>query len=401
MIKKLLMVALAGLLAQQSFAYMSSLVVAVSAPAITQNLGFDPALVGAYAGIMFAASTLSSLSSGPFIERFGPLRMAQTSLLLMGAGLLAATPGLLASFALSGVLIGSGTALSVPAGSHIIARHAPPRHAPLIFSIKQTGVPVGGILAGVIVPMLTLSYGWQGGFVGASVLCISLAVLLQPLRARLDDRRQPGTRLSLGAVVAGVGEVMRRPALRHLALASFAFVCAQIVFASFFVLNLVDGLGYDLAAAGGIFAAAQFTAIPARIFWGWIAGNWVSPRQVLAGLGMAIAASAVAMGMIDRSWPLWAITVLAMVYSASALSWHGVFLAQVARQLPAERVARVTGSVMAFTGMGQMIAPALFGAILATTGSYGYGFILAAAPAFAMGVVFLRPTPPDRAPPAA
>src|SRR5690606_37923259 len=110
-----------------------------------------------------------------------------------------------------GILVGSGTALSVPAGSHIIARHASPRHAPLIFSIKQTGVPVGGILAGVIIPMLALRYGWQGGFVGAAMLCFGLAVLLQPLRARLDDKRQPGARLSLGAVAAGVGEVMHRP----------------------------------------------------------------------------------------------------------------------------------------------------------------------------------------------
>ena len=37
--------------------------------------------------------------------------------------------------------IGIGSSVSTPASSHLLARYSPPKYAPLIFSVKQTGVP--------------------------------------------------------------------------------------------------------------------------------------------------------------------------------------------------------------------------------------------------------------------
>lgn len=47
---------------------------------------------------------------------------------------------------------GLGQAISTPSSSHLLGRLAPPRLAPLVFSIKQTGVPVGLMLGGVVAP---------------------------------------------------------------------------------------------------------------------------------------------------------------------------------------------------------------------------------------------------------
>ena len=74
----------------------------------------------------------------------------------------------------------------------------------------------------------------------------------------------------------------------------------------------------------------------------------------------------------------------------TAISWHGVLLAETARLAPSDKVAAVTGGVLSFTSIAMMIYPAIYGAILAATGSYAIGFALAAIPSFLAFVVFIR-----------
>ena len=75
----------------------------------------------------------------------------------------------------------------------------------------------------------------------------------------------------------------------------FAFVGLQSVFTSFFVLNLTEALGRDLATAGLAFSIAQFAAIPARIGWGWIASRFIRPRLLMAILGFTMSLAAALM----------------------------------------------------------------------------------------------------------
>ena len=65
------------------------------------------------------------------------------------------------SIALSAVAIGVGYGPITPASSHVLAKTTPRERMALMFSIKQTGVPAGTALAGLIVPPLTIAFGWQ------------------------------------------------------------------------------------------------------------------------------------------------------------------------------------------------------------------------------------------------
>lgn len=84
--------------------------------------------------------------------------------------------------------------------SHILARVAKPKELALVFSIKQSGAPLGGFLAGIIVPLVVLSSGWREALMVSAVLGTAAAILVQPLRAKADDDRQPGRRLSVHGV---------------------------------------------------------------------------------------------------------------------------------------------------------------------------------------------------------
>jgi len=389
---RLLVIAVSALFVQQTFVAMSRLVLPVLAPVISEELGTSPALVGAYSGILSSVAMVLALGAGGFIERFGAWRMCQFALLTTGAAMFIAMPGALALFAVSAILVSPAPSLSTPASSHVLARHCPPKRAPFFFSIKQTGVPAGGLLAGLLVPFLAHQFGWRGAFLATGILYVALALLLQPFRSRFDDDRHAGHRSFLADARTTLTAATADPRLRQLVLAAFVFTGLQALFDSFFVTYLVSGLGYSLTTAGTVFSVAQGVAVVTRILWGGIAGSLASPRRVLAGLGLVMAAGSLAMGLSAPGWPVSAVMAVAVVYTATAFSWHGVLLAEVARLAPAGRVGATTGGVIVFIMGSATLYPLVFAAILAGSGSYGAGYLIAAVPALLVAVWLLRRT---------
>ncbi|RYY96415.1 MAG: MFS transporter, partial [Comamonadaceae bacterium] len=157
-------------LAIQSLASMAAITVPVMAPVLGQVLSVSPTLVGVYVALVYAAALVASLGAGALVERFGAIRVSQASLVACAMGLAACTVPSVGTLALGAVLIGFGYGPVTPASSHVLARTTPAHRMALVFSLKQTGVPVGGVLAGALVPML-LGLGWQ-----ATLLCVAGAV---------------------------------------------------------------------------------------------------------------------------------------------------------------------------------------------------------------------------------
>jgi len=62
-----------------------------------------------------------------------------------------------------------------------------------VFSVKQTGVPLGGALAGVVVPPLVLLGGWRLGALAVAGLCVLTALVAQAIRVENDADRDPKT----------------------------------------------------------------------------------------------------------------------------------------------------------------------------------------------------------------
>ena len=386
---------------QQTFATLGRSTVPLIAAAIVADLGVEPALVGVYLAISAVAGFLTTLGCGGFIMRYGALRMTQVGMLALGIGLSITTAGWLPVFAAGAFIGGLGQAISTPSSSHLLGRLAPLRLAPLVFSIKQTGVPAGLMLAGLVAPLLVVEAGWRTALLVVAALCFLSVLALQPLRARFDVDRIVGQPLSPAAVRANVVSVLHDPALRTMCVAMFSFVGLQSLFTGFFVLYLVRGLGYDLERAGMVFAIAVAIAVPARIGWGWLASHLVRPATLLALLGIGMAGATTLVALIEADWPTWAAATIACAMSVTAVSWHGVLLAEVARLSPPGRIGATTGAVLAFGDAGSLVLPLLFSAALSLTGGYASGFLIGAVLALGVGLLGLwrRANPAARTPP--
>lgn len=395
----ILLIAVVATLLQQSMAYMSALVVPVAAPELAKVVGVPVAMAGFYLGLLYASSAGFMLFSGGFIRKYGAVRVSQVSLTGMGLGLLLGIFGEVWALALGAVLIGMSSSVSTPASSDILARYAPPKHAALIFSIKQTGVPAGGIIAGVLVPFLLVNFGWQGIFIGTAAICLALAAVLQVLRGVFDKNRSPKFRISIRQAYYTLRAVVVPPVFRRMVVATFTYCGLQGVYGAFFVSYMVKGLGMTLVDAGGVFALSQVAAVVARIFWGWLVGLAGRAAPVMAVLGLGMAAFAAGCWAMQATWSQVAVTALAMGYTATALSWHGVVLSEVARLSKREDVATNTGGVLVFAVGAQFVYPGLMGLYLGQGGGFGMAFAIAGIPALLAGLMFAferrRPAPQD------
>jgi 2-keto-3-deoxy-L-rhamnonate aldolase RhmA len=188
----------------------------VMAPVATRELGVSPAAVGYYIAIAYAGSMLGSAGAGGWVARFGPIRVSQVALALCLAGLALAASAWGPLVLLGAFVCGLGYGPTNPASAVILVRAAPPSMFSLVFSIKQTGVPGGGVLAGALVPVLVLAIGWQGAALAIGAACLALAVLIAPVRARYDVGLVRDAPVSPRTVLDTVALVMRHARLREM-----------------------------------------------------------------------------------------------------------------------------------------------------------------------------------------
>jgi MFS family permease len=386
-VSRLLFIALAAMFFQQSFTVLSQSIIPLIAPAALPSLGAPPAYVGVYVSIAAVMKTIVNMGCGNFIRRYGGLRVSQAGLIFVLIGLLCAATGYIWAFLITAVCIALGTAAGTPASSHILHRYSPPKYAPVVFSAKQTAVPVGLAFGGLAIPFLASVLGWQGALIAIGILCALFALVLQPIRAELDRDRDPTQKLSLGDFKSILLLVLGHRGLRRLSITIFAFVGLQVTYQTYMVLFLTNGLDYSYVEAGGLFATAMAVAIPTRILWGYIASTWLGASNVLGGLAVTMALASAATGFYTTDWEAWQILGVAIVVTSTALGWQGVLLSEIARLAPVGYVGPATGGVLSFSSIGQVIMPLVFSGLLALTESYSHGFVVVAIPALLVGIM--------------
>ena len=376
-------------LAVQSLTALALAVPPILAPVAAADLGAAPAGIGNWVGFAYMVAMFAGLLSGTLVGRWGPVRVLQSAVVCVASGLAVGAGAHLATVVLCGALLGIAHGFVNPASSTILASAAPPHMRSMIFSVKQTGVPLGAAVAGAIVPALLLHTGWRSAVMLLAAASAAFLALLAPFRALYDRGLKPGERLHLRGLAAPIAEVWGNRPIRDLALTSSVFSLVQMSFGTYLVSYLKLGLGYSLLAAGLVFSASQLAGVLGRVVWGAVADRLLAPRLVLAGLGIVMAACGFAAALFGAAWPMTVIALACVLYGASAVGWNGVFLAEVARLAPEGRIAIVTGGTQFFTFAGVLVGPPAFGAIVAMSGGYGAGFIFIGVLPLAAGLTLL------------
>jgi MFS family permease len=354
-----LALALPAAVTAQTFTAVMMFAPAVLAPAASVDIGVPATMVGIVTALIYLASAMAAPAAGARVPRVGAVRMTQFGLLLAGAGLALSVIAHPLMIVVAALVIGLGYGPSTPSGSALLAEHTPPRFRNIIMSVRQTGVPLGGALAGFAIPWLITTGGWRMAVLVCAGACALIALALQPLRAKLD---QPSARAS--AAHAGLLDALRllisHAELRRISFTAFLFGGVQLSFASYLVVFLVERAELSMVRAGAVLSVAMMSGMVGRLLWGAAADYFRSARGVLVALGVVTALCAAIMTQVSPQWPYAAIMVLAGIFGATTLGWNGVYIGELARVAPPGKVAMATGASLSCAYFGAVVAPPLF-----------------------------------------
>ncbi len=356
----------------------------IISPGLSDEFGWSGSSIGYLTAVNSLGGLVVLMFGSSLLRQIGGIRALQISLLVGAASMAFFLNSSLGVALFACFLMGLSNGAATPAGSEVLQRFSPPEMRNLIFSIKQAGVPLGGVIAGLAIPAIVMVAGWRAALVAGSLIVIIPTLLTWRMSNGIDDPpesaaiRLPRLRLrSLRSLTVPLGSLTQDARLFKMSLVGSLFAVAQSCWFTFTVIYLLDGLGYSLGLAGAVFAVMQAGGVIGRIALGWLADHMRSATTTLAVAAVVSATTTVLLGLSTPGWPLWTVFLLAFVAGCSVSSWNGVQIAEIARLSPRELISETAAGSSILVNITNMAAPALFAAFVAASGRYDYAFACA------------------------
>ncbi len=347
-----------------------------NAPHIRATLGLSAVGVGAIASVAYLGAMFSSRIGGRTTDRLGPTAVISAGMTAMaaGVGVAAVAPGAVVLY-LGVLLAGLGYGVINPATS-VLANPSTARRRGLVMSVKQSGVPIGGIAAGAVLPRLSSAIGWREAFLLPLLVCVGVAVLVD----------QRGRRRS--ALFGNSTEVVRssvRMRLPHGFAYGFVTAGAQVSLFAFTTVYLADGRHFSPDRAGLGVSLLLLGGVVGRPAWGWVSDLFPERRLLILQLTAVLGAGAIlAIWSVPVGW----LPVALFLTGTSAVAWNGVYVAAVTEAAEPHEIGWTTGASLTLINLGAVACPIVIGLIVQLTHSWAWGWSTCAAISL-MGVLVI------------
>jgi nitrate/nitrite transporter NarK len=310
--------------------------------------------------------------------------------LLAAAGMqaLAASSTGVPGLALSAVVLGSAYGAAAPASTHLLAPRTPKRVFNMIMSLRQIGVPLGGVVAALALPPLVPLIGWRGALLAEMVPVILLVLAMEVPRQAWDQERDPRGGV-WGKTLLQPFVLLRDPRFARLSVACFLYSGLQLCLVAFMTVHLTTAVGFDLIRAGQVLAVYQVAGSLSRPVWGWVADRFLTPGRTLALHGAGMTVSALLTAQFGPAWPVLAIFAVSFLAGCTAGGYTGVAYAEYA-SLGGSRRTEATGLGTAIMFSGGLLIPPAFGALVTMWGGYVDSYRLMAVLALLCGLLMWK-----------
>jgi sugar phosphate permease len=351
----------------------------VLAPALQREYDLDLTEVGLAIAAANAGSVFTLLAWGLLADRVGERVVLAAGLSGCGAGLLVAAFAPSFAVLVVALTLGGAAGASVNAASgRAVMSWFRREERGFALGIRQTALPVGGLLAAVLLPPIEAAGGLRAGLVALAAGClVAAAAGATGLREAPHEEGE----------LTDIGHPARDPRMWQLSIGSALVLAAQISILSFLILFLHGERGLSTAAAAGVFAVIQAFGAAARI----VVGRWsdeirarIAPLRKLAlGLTATLAAAA---ALLTAPLPL--LIPVFVVAGALSLSWNGLSFTAAAELAGRRRAGAALGFQQTALAITSAAAPPAFAAVV-EAGSWSLAYGLAAAMPVA-GIAVMR-----------
>ncbi len=254
---------------------------------LEDDLGLSITGLGALSATFFLTAAIASTPLGRVVERIGWQRAMKincvgSATVLVAIALFArSVPGFVVLLVLGGAFYGFAN----PAANKALAEQVEAGRRGITFGLKHAGIPSSTLLAGLAIPALILTVGWEFSFAVAALLAGPVWVLIAVDR---DPLRQ-----TAGAPSPGRGaQPLTVLDLVMLAAASALSAAAAISLGTFLIAAAVEEASFTQAAAGVLLFVGSLASISARIVVGAITdrigGRGFTGVAILLGTGALV-----------------------------------------------------------------------------------------------------------------
>jgi MFS transporter, ACS family, aldohexuronate transporter len=346
-----------------------------------------------YSNIVFAFTTayaIGLLIAGRLIDWMGvrkgfSLVVAFWSIAAMGHALARSVMG----FGAARFALGIGESGSFPSSIKAVAEWFPRKERAFATGIFNAGTNVGAFVAPLVVPFITLTYGWQWAFIltGALGFIWVIAWLLVYTSPQESKRLSPA---ELKHIQSDPAEAVTKPAWRSLfphkqtwAFAVGKFLTDPIWWVYLYWLPdfLHKSHGLSLTEIGPPVVTIYVLADIGSVGGGWLSSflikrQWtVNASRKAAMLVCAVAVVPIVFASTTAS--LWAAVALIGLAAAAHQGWSANLFTLASDMFPRSAVGSVVGIGGMAGAVGGMLIAKIVGYILEWTGSYFPVFIMA------------------------
>lgn len=371
--------------------YVDRQIIGILKPTLQSELGWTEIDYGNIVFWFQAAYALGLLACGPLIDRIGTrLGYAAAIGIWSFAAMLHAVVRTPFGFSGARFVLGLGESANFPAAIKSVAEWFPRHERALAAGILNAGANVGAIATPIVVPLLTIRFGWEAAFIATGLLgFLWLAAWLTFYRPPADHRRLgPSERAYIEADTAE--EAQHRIPWRHLfrQRATWAFAIAKLLTDPvwyLFLFWLPDFLGkqyqLDLKTFGPPLIAVYLLADAGSIGGGWLSSSLMK-RGFSVNAARKIALLVCALGVVPVVFAsgashLWSAVAILGLAAAAHQGWSSNLYAVVSDTVPRGSIASVMGIGGAAGAVGGMIMAQYVGHSLESFGSYWAIFLWA------------------------
>jgi ACS family hexuronate transporter-like MFS transporter len=394
------------LLAATTLNYLDRQVLGVLAPDLTRLFGWTEIDYGYIVTAFQGAYAIGLLCAGAIIDKLGTrIGYALTICVWSVAAMSHALAGSVLGFAAARFLLGLGESGNFPSAIKTVAEWFPRRERALATGIFNAGSNVGAILAPLLVPIVTVVFGWRAAFLFTGVLSLTWLITW------LIVYRSPGEHASVSsqelahirsdpadpAVRVPWGQILRYPQ-------AWAFIAAKFItdpiwwFFLFWLPKFLNSeYGLSLTGLGPPLIAIYLMADVGSIGGGWIAARFIkrgwTVNRARKGAMLICALAVTPIVFAAHASNLWLAVALVGLATAGHQGWSANVFTLTSDMFPRHAVGSVVG-IGGFAGaVGGMLISTFTGFLLQTTGSYVPVFIMAGS-AYVLALVvvhFLAP----------
>jgi MFS family permease len=351
-------------------------VVPVIAVDIAESRQWNVNAIAVYLPLVYAAAFAVSFVIPGLLARWGSVPLGIVCVGCAAWGELALLAPAWQMVLLTPLMIGLAIGGMNPVTSQILSPHASLRNAAAVTALKQTGVPLGAAVAGLLGPLLVNAWGWRSAVISIGIAMSLVAISLLPI-ARIAVQTERSIPRPV-RVLEPIKALLAIPGMRGLVVAGIAYVVAQFCLRSFFTVYLVRDLGLTLSLAGLAFTVSQISGIVGQLFWAALNGRFMTSHTVLATIGVLMALASIATAFAAGTWDMALILALSCLFGFTAAGFIPVLLGAVLASSPVDQAGTLTSALNIFVIGGSLLGPLAFGGV-ATTFGYSAAFITLAA----------------------